>query len=440
MVVNTSDNRWATSNFIVAPTLAEGGSYTTIAAALTAASSGNTIFIKPGSYTENLTLKSGVNLVAFSGDGDTPNVTIVGKATATFAGTCTISNIRLQTNSDFFLVVSGSSATIVNLDYCFLNCSNNTGISFTTSSSSAKINVFHCQGDLGTTGIGYFASSSAGSLNYRFSFMGNSGSSTTANTISAGAVDFFATLFTSPITTSSTGLVTASKSQFNLGTNTTVFTIGGGTTSTIQECYITSGTASAITVSVAGLNLCNNIITSSNTNAITGAGTAGLTNIIYTGTSHQTNVTTQTGGSAMGLTQGTAPSAGYIGEQIRGALASASAITVTPTNTVKNVTSINLTAGIWDVSGIVGYQGAAGLAGTNIDMGISTTSATIAGNYGDDSIESSALPTAGSDSTFCIPSLRITLSTTTTVYLVTKAVFTGGTWKAYGRISGTRVG
>ena len=65
MVVNTGDNRWATSNFIVAPTIAEGAGYTTIAAALTAASSGNTIFIKPGTYTENLTLKAGVKSKSF---------------------------------------------------------------------------------------------------------------------------------------------------------------------------------------------------------------------------------------------------------------------------------------------------------------------------------------------------------------------------------------
>ena len=53
----TSDNTYATANIIVAPTLAEGANYTTIAEALTAASSGDTIFVKPGTYTEDITTR-----------------------------------------------------------------------------------------------------------------------------------------------------------------------------------------------------------------------------------------------------------------------------------------------------------------------------------------------------------------------------------------------
>ena len=97
------------------------GDFTTIAAALTASVSGTDIFIRPGTYTENLTLKAGVNLVGFKGDESTPNVTIIGKLTYTVAGTCTVSNIRLQTISDFFLAVTGSAASVINLENCFLN-------------------------------------------------------------------------------------------------------------------------------------------------------------------------------------------------------------------------------------------------------------------------------------------------------------------------------
>src|SRR5258708_29721455 len=87
-----------------------GGNYTTITAALTAAVSGDTIFVMPGAtgtYTENLTLKAGVNISAFPCDAETPNVTIVGKATATFAGKCTLSDLCLQTNGDYVLELTG---------------------------------------------------------------------------------------------------------------------------------------------------------------------------------------------------------------------------------------------------------------------------------------------------------------------------------------------
>ena len=70
------------AKFIVSANVYEG-THTTIAAALTSASSGDTIFIRPGTYTENLTLKAGVNLCAYECDGQTPNVTVIGTLIST---------------------------------------------------------------------------------------------------------------------------------------------------------------------------------------------------------------------------------------------------------------------------------------------------------------------------------------------------------------------
>ena len=50
-----------------------------ISGALASASMGDTIFIRSGAYTENLLLKDGINLVAFSLDGDIPTLTIIGQ-------------------------------------------------------------------------------------------------------------------------------------------------------------------------------------------------------------------------------------------------------------------------------------------------------------------------------------------------------------------------
>ncbi len=126
-------NPMSSSRWIVDP-LGFNGTHTTIASAITSATSGDTIFLLPGTYTENLTLAAGVNLTAYNCDSTTPNVTISGKCTFTGAGTVSISGIRLQTNSDFLLAVTGSAASIVNLIDCYLNCTNNTGISYTSSS------------------------------------------------------------------------------------------------------------------------------------------------------------------------------------------------------------------------------------------------------------------------------------------------------------------
>lgn len=195
-----STNTFGAAKWIVSSDATQG-THTTIAAALISASSGDTIFIRPGTYTENLTLKAGVNLTAFDGDAFTPNVTISGKATASFSGSCSISGVRLQTNGDFALVVSGANPTIVNLIECYLNCTNNTGISFTSSNSSAEISIRDCEGDLQTTGIKIFDSSSAGSLYINYSFFFNTGGSSAANTISNGVLDIFSSAFFNPIET-----------------------------------------------------------------------------------------------------------------------------------------------------------------------------------------------------------------------------------------------
>ena len=120
------------------------GDFTTIQAAITAASSSQTVFIRPGTYTESLSLKAGVNLSAFGSDSSsngTGKVIISGNATLSTAGSVTISGIQLQTNSAAFLTVSGTLASIVNLNNCYLNSLNATGISYSSSSDSSCSNI-----------------------------------------------------------------------------------------------------------------------------------------------------------------------------------------------------------------------------------------------------------------------------------------------------------
>ena len=285
---------WLTG-LVVDPSAALGtrGTFQTIAAALTAAVSGQTIFIRTGSYTENLTLKAGVNLSSFTGDGMTPNVTIIGTCTATFAGTCTISGIRLQTNSSFFLTVSGSAATIVNLVNCYLNCTNNTGISYTSSSASSLIRAFYCLGDLTTTGIAYAAASGAGRIRIEYCRLDNTGGATTNTTVSAGAFTVEWSTFKNAITTSATGQIGFLGVTMELA-DFTAITHGGSAESSARFCRFSTGTASAISVSTGSTLVCfNTQLISSNTNVITGIGTLNFCNNSFGGSSSTINTTTQ---------------------------------------------------------------------------------------------------------------------------------------------------
>lgn len=291
---SVASNNYGPAKWIVSANVYEG-THTTIAAALTSASSGDTIFIRPGTYTENITLKAGVNITAWPTDSSingTGNVIINGTCTMTVAGSCTISGIQLQTNSAALLAVTGSAASIVNLENCYLNMSNNSGITFSSSSASSAINITNSDGNIGTTGITLYSHSSNGTLGFFFCNFYNSGSSTTASTCSAGVVNADNAYFTLPLTISSTGAATFNFCQFAI-VNTTCLTAGGSGVQIFRYCFFGAGSASVVSIgTTCTLEYCE--INSTNTNAITGAGTLIGNTISYTGTSSGVNVTTKT--------------------------------------------------------------------------------------------------------------------------------------------------
>lgn len=428
------------AKLIVNSTPNAGGNYTTISAALTAAVSGDTIFVMPGAtgiYTENLTLKAGVNLTAFGSDSSlngTGKVIISGTCTMTTAGSVTISGIQLQTNSAALLAVTGSAASIVNLNNCYLNCTNATGITFSSSSGSAVININNCLGDIGTTGISLFSHSSGGGLGLNYCIISNNGLSTTASTCSSGTIGFFSSNVGFATTTSSSGVIVGGQSVFNTSAiNTTALTIGGGT-STLLSCSIAGGSASAISIGNT-TSMINCTVNSTNTNAISGVGTISYAGLIFSGTSYKINTTTQLGGTIQGgLTQ--APSAGFLGERIE---ATATSIAIT-NNTPKTICSITLTPGIWDVSGMGGTvaTGGTGVAQA-IQVNISTTDNTIVGTFGVELAQNNASLNFVVNA-LSVPSVRKTITTSTTYYLVMLVVYSSTTSPCNARISATRVG
>lgn len=436
MAQQLSTNTFGVSKWIVSSTLSNG-THTTIAAALTSASSGDTIFIRPGSYTEDLTLKAGVNLCAFTGDQNQANVIITGKLTASFSGICSISNIDFITNSDFSLSLTGANSTLVNCYNCFFNGLNSSIFNSSGSNGASGITLFQCSGNLATTGIKLINSSNGGH-NFYQSVFANSGASTTASTISAGTLGLINCILSAPITTSSTGVVNTKYTSIDTSAqNVACLTVGGGTSGSMYSSYV-SGSASAISIS-STFNSGGDTVGSTNTNPVTGAGTLNYTPIKFTSTGVAVNVTTQTPlstgpGGIKGLIVGT-PAAGFIGEQIRSAVASGSAITFT-NPTAANITSISLTAGIWDVTGVVMFNGA--VTGVATGASIGTVSATI-GTQGDNYVTTPFQSTT-IDLGITVPPYRISLTSTTTVYLVGISLFTVGTSKGYGRISATRVG
>lgn len=114
--------------------------------------------------------------------------------------------------------------------------------------------------------------------------------------------------------------------------------------------------------------------------------------------------------------------AGSVGEFVSSYVSSLVALS---SGTAKDVTSISLTAGDWDITGNIGFLPAGTTAITALAGSINTTSATYNDNaqYSFQDYYSSIVP--GSSTTFYkqLPTLRLSLSATTTVYLVARASF-----------------
>lgn len=439
------ENRTWPTQFVVDPSSTVGlrGTFTTIQAAINAASTGTNIFIRPGTYTENLTLVAGVNLSGMSGGDEPGQVVIVGSNTFTGTGTVTISNVRIQTNSGFIAVVSGSAASSLIFESCNFQITNNTGFSLTSSNASSGITLMNCEGNITTTGITLFVSTGAGTFQTVSTQINNSGGATTTSSASSGTVSLLSTIILCPITTTSTALFTSRYCDIDTSAiNTTALTCGGSVSSHVEFCSFISGTASAVSIgSTLTMTLCE--INSTNTNTITGAGTLVYTGLSFPNTSNGINTTTLTrrvidGGSYKGQNTNTTVPAGMIGEQIRSFIAVGGRVILT-NNVSANITSISLTAGVWDVSLLSSIHAEGGVVTlTAWQSSISTTSATL-GTPGDNSTFTPTAPNAVADVTMAIPSYRISLAATTTVYFVMQATFSAGDARGYGRISATRV-
>ena len=188
----------------------------------------------------------------------------------------------------------------------------------------------------------------------------------------------------------------------------------------------------------------NAAIIAYNANAAQATATAAQTSANAAATAVTTETTRAEAAEALllpklGVTDGSDAVAGNIGEFISATVVAASAVSLV-TATAKNVTSISLTAGDWDVWGSVGFKPAATTSITVSEGGINTTSATMPSTT-TGAHWLSVTPAVVPVSVYGAPvgMTRINLTTTTTVYLVASSTFTVSTQAAYGFIGARRV-
>lgn len=219
--------------------------------------------------------------------------------------------------------------------------------------------------------------------------------------------------------------------------------IGAATATSIQTAsgaFIlgTSGTKVLEFLSQSGSQVNYTYISGSNTGVLPVIGVAGT----------DTNVSMQLAAQGTGgiFIKGTGTSdnasAGYVGEFVTATLGIGSAVSLT-TNVVANVTTLSLTAGDWDVWGEVWYGGGSTTNYTLCTAAINVTSATLtaAPNATYPQVQQTPSGNIGASGAPVVPTSisRISVASTTTVYLLAFAVFTVSTLAAYGVIRARRV-
>lgn len=240
---NNATNDYGTSRLIVSST-AGFGNYTTIAAATAAATSGQCICILPGTYTENITLKAGVNYAAWgaTGEYDTPTVSITGKFIDNgVAVNCTFENISLNTNSDY--VISLTAASTVSFVNCDITAVTTAAINLANAGSN--VYLYQCTTGISSTGFSLWSITSGDLWMYECQGT-NFGTSTTGPTSSGGGVSIYNSEINFPLASTATQYTLNNVIINTSSTNTACLTMSGTAFAYARYCTMSSGTASCV--------------------------------------------------------------------------------------------------------------------------------------------------------------------------------------------------
>jgi hypothetical protein len=242
------------------------------------------------------------------------------------------------------------------------------------------------------------------------------------------------------IINNSTGAVTLNSSGGNailvMAANTTAFLtcvlITGTTAASWNASYVFDNGAGVLSIT----GTADQVIASASTGAII----LSLPQSIGTGSAVTFgSMAFSTTSGIIGTTTNNNAAAGSVGELISSSVASGSAVATT-SNTATNITSISLTAGDWDVWGQVQSLPNAATTTTQIIGWTSTTSATLAtppNNGSFHQITGIVVPAGGAIG-ITTGTQRISLASTTTVYLSAFITFAVNTMATYGYIGARR--
>ena len=258
MALYNATNVYSNSRYIV-DNVAPGAAYTTVQSAINAAQAAGgaaSVWVRQGTYTENLTLYDGINI---EGQEQTLSV-IIGTHVPPVAGAFTFNRIGLQSGTHIFSSAAAGAAAL-SCTRCRFNTTN--GYVFNLANWTGTLNVRFCT-DISTAN-GLVNNAGGSIVNMNHSLVGVGANVFTAN----GNISIFSCSIGCPILANGTGV-----SLFNGASNFTGNIATANTHNlTIAQCRVDTGAATAIThASATLLVLDSTILRSSNATAVGGTG------------------------------------------------------------------------------------------------------------------------------------------------------------------------
>ena len=256
------------TKYVVGPAGQAG--YQTIQSAITAAATealGGVVYVKPGTYTENLIFPVGAKtqIVGAVGQEDLGNIILIGQHTVPATGSIAVRGFQLQSTGDTFVGAAAGAGEITILESTF-NITG-TGWTFNLPNWTGPININNC-GDISVTN-GVLNNAGGVSL---YANNCQIGAGTTKTFTSNGGFKFDLCYCVCPVSVSA-GTIIGLLSVFG---NT--LTLSGATTGSLWLAdFITGANAALVMSSSAAVSITNSTITSSNNPAIAGSGAGVLT-------------------------------------------------------------------------------------------------------------------------------------------------------------------
>lgn len=152
---------------------------------------------------------------------------------------------------------------------------------------------------------------------------------------------------------------------------------------------------------------------------------------------NQTSITFSTTSGIIGTTTNNNAAAGSVGEYISSTVLIGGAVGLSSGSGI-NITSISLTAGDWDVFGTFAYLAAVGTATVAYGSSINTVTGTMAVAPNGGYTIFPANNQTGISPVITLGTIRMSLATTTTVFLIGFGNFSGSTASGYGFIGARR--